>query len=557
MPDEREWQSLAEERRRHSGSEQWLDAMYHRIEEKWRAALNSIPEGVRTSLGRGAGARQSGAASTEAAETSDQPSQWTYRRVPDARRWVQDLDTHPSFGDSRFLWYVLGRPVMVASARSLKPKMQGSTARSNSYTHARSQLARSCQVLVVIYELAGPSEWIPYLASIFAPLIPVWIWGRAAAERPACRGADALWHGWKDLILPYIMGLRVPKDTLFIVCESDWCMAPEHETVLQEYMDIQQDRFVWCPPAPKPPPRPSDQPEGGGSAVGAASSQSHPAAQQGRKKQKLRGGDDLRRQSPETGEMPPRRWQWWYPQRLRRKATSADGFEPASPMLFDLVFFCNAASYHGVGELIWLSWDNDRWGRKSTPGNGSTAIALTKDGAANLHGYLILSDQPGHIDRRLTEALFTREHDDYECVRLLRESASYAWYSFGGYHSHQSGCDRKVGFRKARWGPPIQPYTRRLPERPAGDCRYHRWLCRCAPQGTAKENRIAEIDPSSCERMGMWYTYFEPELLTDDMPDISKLTDVILREIERRRPTPPVHPSPTSEDREPAVKSLL
>ena len=119
MPDEREWQSLAEERRRHSGSEQWLDAMYHRIEEKWKAALNSIPEGVRTSLGRGAGARQSGAASTEPAETSDQPSQWTYRRVPDARRWVQDLDTHPRFGDSRFLWYVLGRPVMVASSWSL------------------------------------------------------------------------------------------------------------------------------------------------------------------------------------------------------------------------------------------------------------------------------------------------------------------------------------------------------------------------------------------------------------------------------------------------------
>lgn len=88
--------------------------MAHRLEDKWKAALTTVPEGVRTALGRGAAAKRRAAPSGESEETSDQPSQWTYRRVVDARKWVQQLDTHPSFGDSRFLWYVLGRPVMAS-----------------------------------------------------------------------------------------------------------------------------------------------------------------------------------------------------------------------------------------------------------------------------------------------------------------------------------------------------------------------------------------------------------------------------------------------------------
>ena len=94
-----------------SGSEAWLDTMAERLKNKWETALQSIPAAVRTHPGRQA-AKGRGKGKAESHEVSDQPSMWTYRPVADARRWVQQLDTHPSFGDSRFLWYVLGRPVM-------------------------------------------------------------------------------------------------------------------------------------------------------------------------------------------------------------------------------------------------------------------------------------------------------------------------------------------------------------------------------------------------------------------------------------------------------------
>ena len=112
MPDEREWAARAAEMRPTAGSEAWMDTMADRLKNKWETALQSIPPGVRTHPGRKA-AKGRGKETGEIHEVSDQPSPWTYRPVAEARRWVQQLDTHPSFGDSRFLWYVLGRPVMV------------------------------------------------------------------------------------------------------------------------------------------------------------------------------------------------------------------------------------------------------------------------------------------------------------------------------------------------------------------------------------------------------------------------------------------------------------
>lgn len=395
--------------------------------------------------------------------------------------------------------------------------------------------------------MATSSEWLPYLASIFAPLVPVWIMGRAAAERPACRSKEALWWGWRDAVLPYIQGLRVPQDTLFIVCESDWCMAPEHESTLCKYIDDLAERYVWCPPPPPRSARPSDQPDVTPGAAASSSAGPVPARTQPQKRARQGKPRDPREETPEEGAQAPRRWQWWYPVRRRRACKSADGQEPPAVMLYDLVYFCNAASYHGVGDLVWLSYDRDRWGRKSTPGNGSTAIALTKAGAAQMSHYMILSDQPGHIDLKLGEALFTTEHDDLECVRILRDSASYAWNCFGGYHSHVSGCDKKAGYRLCSWRAPIQPYTRRVPERPARDCRFNRWLCKCRPTGTAFENKVAEIDPTREERHGFWLTHFEAELMTDGRPDACKCADAVLAEIQRRRPPPQPEHAPTTE----------
>ena len=87
------------------------------------------------------------------------------------------------------------------------------------------------------HELATDIEKIPYLASAFSPAVPVWIYGRPAAERPACGRETALWHAWVDSVLPLVQSMRVPADTLFIIAESDWVMSEEHAAVVDEYLE--------------------------------------------------------------------------------------------------------------------------------------------------------------------------------------------------------------------------------------------------------------------------------------------------------------------------------
>lgn len=112
-PGEADWEARIRELRPHTGADQWLQRQAERLQNRWTSALGPPPVGVLTHPGR------SRASSDRATSRSDEEAEaeasglWTYREVADARRWVQDLDTHPPFGESRFLWYVLGRPVMV------------------------------------------------------------------------------------------------------------------------------------------------------------------------------------------------------------------------------------------------------------------------------------------------------------------------------------------------------------------------------------------------------------------------------------------------------------
>jgi hypothetical protein len=407
----------------------------------------------------------------------------------------------------------------------------------NSLARCMSRLREPSQVLVVNHERAEPSEWVPYLASAFAPVVPLWVMGRAAAERPACARKEALFWGWRDAVLPFILGVRVPEDTIFIVAEADWCFSPEHEEVINNYQDDLQRRHVWCPPAPaRATAAQSDQPAGSAAEAGTASPSRAGSEERRGKRRRNRPQDPRERDPGDPSKLPPRSWQWWYPERVRRQRAPDSGFQEAPVLLFDLVYCCNYAGYHGCGDLVWLSYDGYRHGRRAAvPGNGTTALALTKAGAQQLLHYMSLSDQPGHMDQRLAAALFTPEHDDLECVRLLKESSSYVWAAYGGYHSHISGCDRRAGYRVCSWSDPMAPYTRRLPERPAGDARWHRWLVRCANTGSAKDNKIAEVDPARDLRPGIWVTFFEEEVMTDGRPDIDKCAAVILAATEERR----------------------
>ena len=112
-PDETEWAERLRELRPHQGAQQWMSLMAERMKDRWTSALGPPPPGVRTHPGR-APAGASRATSREPDEADPEAGGvWVYRSVPDARRWVQALDTHPAFGEARFLWYVLGRPVLV------------------------------------------------------------------------------------------------------------------------------------------------------------------------------------------------------------------------------------------------------------------------------------------------------------------------------------------------------------------------------------------------------------------------------------------------------------
>jgi hypothetical protein len=112
-PSAVDWDTRAALMRESHGSEQWLRVMAQRLQNKWETALGPPPTGTIIHPGRSSASASRAISRDPQDEPAGGPPQWAYRTVPEARRWVQALDTHPSFGDTRFLWYALGRPVMV------------------------------------------------------------------------------------------------------------------------------------------------------------------------------------------------------------------------------------------------------------------------------------------------------------------------------------------------------------------------------------------------------------------------------------------------------------
>lgn len=113
-PDEKAWLERARVFRPSRGNQEWLHFMAQRLKDRWIEASGAPPEHLQTHPGRiRAQSSRASSRDDEDPEAVPAPGLWTKRLVQDARRWVQTLDMHPAFGDSRFLWYVLGRPVMV------------------------------------------------------------------------------------------------------------------------------------------------------------------------------------------------------------------------------------------------------------------------------------------------------------------------------------------------------------------------------------------------------------------------------------------------------------
>ena len=171
-------------------------------------------------------------------------------------------------------------------------------------------------------------------------------------------------RGSQDIGLPYMCDKRHPDDQLFIVAESDFrfyrrdCLGEDWLKGLAE----EEGPKLALTDLPEPVPPATAAP--------------------------LDGPD------PETGELPPppggasrpsrspspeRYFQGWRPTG-RSKETSSH----VSPELAGLVRCVTMAHRHGVGDLVWLSW-NGRKMRKRHPSHGSFLLAVSAKAAKALN----------------------------------------------------------------------------------------------------------------------------------------------------------------------------
>jgi hypothetical protein len=479
-PTEEEWEKIREARRADEGHQQWLRHNAATVDQRRSEAHEPSSAGAASSSGKGGkpGAAEKGAAA------SAQPHGATWRTVAAARRWVQSLDSGPSFGEAKHLWYLAGRPVMARPTRRqavdlvvlllllllcvAEMSAAGPLIKVCEAVPFRSLQATTFrQVLVLTYAGASDTEWLPYLASIFAPLVPVWIWGRDARTAQPTTDTEG--------------------------AEED----PDAE-------------------------RPAG--EGG---KGRAKRQR--TQKSGRKGSGGKGSRELH--------------EWYHPVRTRRPAPAAGAPAPSPPMLQDIVQACNVAAHSGAGDLVWLSYAGWQRGRKTLPGHGSTAVAVTRFGM-ELVSQCMAQSQPGHFDLCLLQWLETAPSDQPESSKLLQERSSYVWNGYGGYRTHLSGCDKAAGVRHATWVAPQQEWTRSeaATNKLAAT---ERWLVRFGAKGDANSNKLAVLKPKKVlnDKESVWTTYFPRRLLKDDRPDYDLIEREVANNIARRRASASAQPS--------------
>ena len=365
--------------------------------------------------------------------------------------------------------------------------------------------------------------------------MPVWIWGRDA-KATQCKGEHAVWRIWNDVICPYFECCRVPTDTLFIVAEADWIMSQEHSAACELYMQETNDLWVECQdPLPKPPTR-SAQP-----ATDAEGAEDEPEAKgptgRGSKGRAKRHRSLQTDPADASGKGPRPFHEWYQPTRVRRPAPTAGAPAASPPMLQDLVQACNVAAHLGAGDLVWLSYAGWARGRQTMPGNGSTAIGLTRLGADLIAQCLTQAPKPRHFDLQLLDWLMTSPVAQPEASQLLQERSCYVWNGFGGYRTHLSGCDKKAGVRAAKWVAPLQEWTRpcTVPGNKLAAC--ERRLVRFGATGDAFSNKLTVLEPKSVlnDRDSIWTTYFPSRLMKNDRPDYDLIEREVAMNISRRR----------------------
>ena len=272
-------------------------------------------------------------------------------------------------------------------------------------------LARLCYFVlgrpVLLLQMGHPGmtreEKVPYLASVFAPAPVTLVLGRHADSHPACPRSRAVFHNWREMILPLVLCPDLPPDLLAVVFESDFRLCAEHAVVVRDYEA--RTAWSWTRGAGG---KPGESTQPAGAVHGKKGASTEPAgAGRGQK-----GG---------AGARP------------------APSTTPQTPSLCDLVLLCNQAQKTlGRGDLVWLSWLSSKDKGKLQPARASTCIGLTKAAACRMMEWMQHVD-PDHFDVMLANCLRGANTG----LEELRDHACFVGPSRGGFQEHMSGCEKK------------------------------------------------------------------------------------------------------------------
>lgn len=81
---------------------------------------------------------------------------------------------------------------------------------------------------MLTHQKATDEEIEPYCCSLFEAMPVMCLQGRSSSVAPGCNKTQAVFYGWRDHILPYILSDKHHPDTWFIVAEEDWRLFPSH-----------------------------------------------------------------------------------------------------------------------------------------------------------------------------------------------------------------------------------------------------------------------------------------------------------------------------------------
>ena len=168
---------------------------------------------------------------------------------------------------------------------------------------------------------------------------------------------------------------------------------------------------------------------------------------------------------------------------------------PPSQELLDVVGLANQASRHGLGHIVWFSWEGaiSGKGRKWIPTEGTNFLAIDREGARKLRSYLE-SVSPGPFDTILARWLTSAQVGN-------EVGASYTWPSCGSCVRYTTGDAQFLRVQSSFGQSHVQEGFRHGQS--------ERWICRFQPSGNPDWAKKAKYDEAD------WTTEMPPTKWSD------------------------------------------